>query len=144
MKTKGMNAKRIEITPLLKQKVVELAGHNQLTLVMLFGSQSRGDVHAESDVDIAYQAEHPLTAEQEVMLNYQFTEVFGTDRVDTVDITRASPLLNREILDQATVLYDKTGLAFPAFELRALRSFLEARPLFEMRREKIEAFAHAT
>jgi len=143
MNMKGKKGKKIEIISSLKQKVAEIAERNRLTLVMLFGSQSRGDVHQESDVDLAYQAAHPLSVEQEVLLNYHFTEVFGIDRVDTVDISRASPLLSREILDQAVVLYDKTGLAFPTFELHALRSFAEARPLFDMRREKIDMFARA-
>lgn len=143
MKGTKQNAKKLEITSLLKQTVAKLAEENRLSMVVLFGSQSTGNVHEESDVDIAYQTETRLSGEQEVSLNYQFAQIFGTDRIDTVNITHAPPLLTREILDSATTLYDKTGIAFPTFELHALRNFLEAKPLFDIRREKLGIFANA-
>lgn len=142
MRATKANLKKVEITPALKQKVADLAIQNQLAMIVLFGSQSTGNVHEESDVDIAYQPECTLSAEQEVKLNYELTTMFGNDHVDTVNLVHASPLLAREVLDEATVLYDKTGFVFPAFELHALRSFAEARSLFDMRREKIGMFAH--
>lgn len=132
---------QITITPDIQKKIAALSERYGLMLVLLFGSQSRGDAGQESDVDIAFLPEKPLAPEYDIALNADLAAVFGTDRVDTTDLTRAPPLLRREILEYATVLYDRTGIGFATFEAHTLRSFAEAQPLFEIRREKLRALA---
>jgi len=130
---------KIEITQTLKEEISRLAEEYGLVLVMLFGSQSRGDAHEGSDIDVAFRPGKPLSEKQEAALNYELVKIFRNDRVDTVDLSRVSPLLRRRILEDVSLLYDRSGLAFPTFELYALRSYIEAMPLFNIRREKLRA-----
>jgi predicted nucleotidyltransferase len=126
--------------PAIRQKVAELAEKYHLSLVLLFGSQASGATHRESDVDIAVLGEKALTEHDFMMINYECTTIFGTDRVDIVNIRRAPSLLLRRITDEAVVLYDRTDHAFSALEVLAARRFAEAQPLYEITREKINAF----
>jgi predicted nucleotidyltransferase len=125
------------LTPPITKKINELANVYHLSLVVLFGSQSTGHTHAESDIDVAYVAEHPLTVEQEVHLNYELTNTFQIDRVDTVNIHHAPPLLMRRIFDEGTPLYQKTGQEFFRYRLYAMRRFIEAQPLYAIRRNEL-------
>lgn len=124
----------------MKLAVQKLAEENGLSLVLLFGSRATGKTHKESDVDIGYLPEQPLSIKDEIHLNYELTLIFGTDHVDTVNLRHASALLLREITDQAVVLFEKTGTELDTFAIYALRRFREASPLFEIRREKLDAF----
>ncbi len=131
---------KIEITDRIKQNIRALAEKYGLTLVVLFGSQASGKTHRESDVDIAYKPSRPLSSEEESMLNYELTPVFRTNSIDTTNLSYAPPLLQRRIVDEAVVLYDQTGHEYSAFEVAAIRRYVEAKPLFAIRREKLDAF----
>lgn len=130
------------ITKEIIKKIETVARAHNLTLVVLFGSQATGKTHRESDMDIAYLAHTPLDIKDDVQLNYELTLIFGTDHVDTVNLHHASALLLKQIADDGVVLYEKTGIEFAELEVYALRRFREAQPLFEIRREKLDAFAN--
>ena len=58
-----------------------------LELLLLFGSRARGDAGAASDWDFGYMA----TADLDVAtLLATIVEVVGSDRIDLVDLRRAS------------------------------------------------------
>lgn len=128
------------ITDKRKDKVRALAEKYHLSLVVLFGSQATGKMHKESDVDVGYLPEKPLSTKNEIHLNYELTLIFRMDRVDTVNLRHAPGLLLKHIVDQGVILYEKTGAEFAGLEIYALRRFREAAPLFEIRREKLDAF----
>lgn len=129
----------MNITLEIKEKIHVLAQEHELTMVVLFGSQATGETHAESDVDIAVQSMQMLSERELVDLSYAFGLIFGNDRVDVVQLAQAGPLLKRRILDEAIILYEKTGHEFSIFEVEALRRYAEARPLFAIRHEKLTA-----
>ena len=117
-----------------------IAEKYRLSLVVLFGSQATGKTHKESDVDIAYLPGRPLSPEEEININYELTLVSRTDRVDTVNLRNAPGLLLKQIVDQGVIFYEKTGTEFAELEIYAMRRYKEATPLFEIRREKLDAF----
>lgn len=123
-------------------KIVELAQKYGLTLVVLFGSQATGKTHKESDVDIAFLSERQLDTTDEIQINYALTLICHNDRVDSVNLHIAHPLLLMQIVTDAKVLYEKQGIEFAALEVYALRRFREAQLLYEIRREKLAAFTN--
>lgn len=129
----------ITITSRITDALCELANRYHLSLMVLFGSQSTGKTHSESDVDIAFVSEQPLSVEQDVNLNYELTTIFGTDRVDTVNVHHAPPLLMKRIFDEGRPLYQKTGQEFFRYRIYAMRRFIEAQPLYVMRRNEQRA-----
>ncbi len=121
------------ISEAVKQKIEVLAGKYELILLVLFGSQVSGFTHAESDVDVAYLSDRKLNFDEEVLLNFDLTEIFGNDKVSLVNFKTAPPLLLKQIVTNALVLYEKTPHIFNEMYVYALKMYEEARPLFELR-----------
>lgn len=130
----------------VKPHIAKLAKKYDLTLVVLFGSQATGQTHRESDVDVAYMSEEKLSFDDEALLNTDLTGIFQNDKVSLVNLKTASPLLLKQIVTNAVVLYEKEPHLFVEMFLYALRMYEEAEPLFELRRHylrhKIREYKH--
>lgn len=125
--TKMMNLEKI------KPKIEEVAKRYKLTLMVLFGSQvDKKYLHEESDIDIAYKAEKPLSLREEAKLIVDLMPVFRTKRIDLASLRRASPLLMKQIADKSIPLYEKEPSLYDRFYLYAIQRHKEAKPLFEM------------
>jgi len=121
----------MEIQEKQNKKIEELAGKYGLRLVLLFGSRVSGKVHKESDYDVAYLPQKNLSFEQEIQINYEFTNIFQRDRVDTVDIRKAPPLLLYAIFKECQILYKEDDLIFPTRRAYAFKRYVEAKPMLE-------------
>lgn len=74
-----------------------LARHPALKLAIVFGSVARGLARSDSDLDIAVQANHPLSADDKIRLIEDLALATGRP-VDLIDLrTVGAPLLG-EIL----------------------------------------------
>ena len=130
----------MKLTKAQKQKIKELAQKYNLKLALIFGSQVLGQLNTESDIDVAFLSENKLSAEKDCYLNYEFTNIFKNDRVDTVDLKLASPLLLKEIIGNCQIIYQSDALIFDYFEVYVLQRFREAKPLFKLHQEAIRRF----
>ena len=130
----------MKLTKAQKEKIKQIAQKYNLKLVLLFGSQVSGYLNRESDVDIAFLPSKKLTFKQDYTLNYEFTNVFGTDKVDTVNLKTAPPLLMKQIIDNCQILYQLKPMVFDYFEAYARQRYQEAAPLFEMTEKAIKRF----
>ena len=99
-----------------------------LDLLLLFGSRARGDAGAASDWDFGYQA----TGEFDVAaLLATIVELVGSDRIDLVDLRRASGLLRYRAARDGQPLYEvRPGIA-DQFCLEAVRFWCDAAPILE-------------
>lgn len=95
-----------------------LLAREGVLLAYLFGSLVEG--RPANDVDLAL-----LMAEDRppYRLRDAITEHLGTERVDIVDLRRASPVLRFEIISTGQLLYAADGDVQLAFELEALRLY---------------------
>lgn len=114
-----------------KQNIERIAKEYQLKLVLLFGSQVGKTTHSESDIDVAYLSRSPLNFEKEYHLNYEFTNIFQKDRVDTVDITKAPSLLLYAIFQSPQVLFQENEFIFPSYQTYAFKKYVETQPLYD-------------
>lgn len=128
----------MRLSTLQKRKIEELTKKYNLKLILLFGSQVLRKTHKESDVDLAFLSGRNLSFEEEILLNTEFCPIFKTDKVDTVNLRMAPPLLLKEILDNHKILYQKNPLDFSIFEVLVLQKYSEAKPLFEITHEGLE------
>jgi len=126
-----------------KSESKKLAQNFDLRLLLLFGSRATGETHRQSDVDFAFLSKKKLTARQEVLLNTRLCKLVGTDKIDTVNLKRAHPLLLKEILEFSKILYQTSPLEFSKFEVLVLQKYQEAIPLFKMRRERLEKLVNS-
>jgi predicted nucleotidyltransferase len=94
-----------------------------LKLLLLFGSRARGDAARLSDWDFGYLADDGMDLPA---LLGTLVAVVGTDRVDVVDLQRASGLLRyRAARDGQTVFEASPGLA-DRFRLEAADFWCDA------------------
>lgn len=122
----------------IKPHIAKLAQKYGLTLVVLFGSQVTGETHTESDVDVAYMSDKKLSFDDEVLLNTDLTGIFQNDKVSLVSMKTASPLLLKQVVTNAVVLYEREPHLFIEMFLYALRIYEEAKSLFDLRRQYLE------
>jgi predicted nucleotidyltransferase len=109
------------LTPLFERERVVLA--------YLFGSLSRGQ--AGQDVDLAILVEDAPA----FRLRRAVADCLGTERVDLVDLRRASPVLRFEIVRSGRPLYVADEEIQERFELATLREYRDTHPLRRRQRE---------
>lgn len=114
-------------------RVSAIAEKYHLSLVLLFGSQATGKTHAQSDVDIAIRAFHALRPRELAGLAYDLSQALQTKKVDIVDLHNAPPLLLAQIARFGQLLYEQEPSTCTRFRIYAIKRFMEARPLFNMR-----------
>lgn len=118
----------------------DIADKYQLDLILLFGSRAVGDLHLESDFDIAVYGRQNLSEAEKIQLVYELGNIFRTDDIDLVDLRTASPLLEKEILKNYKVLLQRDEMLLYRLELANMRKMKELEILDRMRRERLEEF----
>ena len=123
---------------IIKQGIAKFADKYKLSLVVIFGSQVSGKIHSDSDVDVAYSSSAPLSLEDESSLILDLAGVFKTNLVDIVSLRASSPLLLKEIADNAVVLYESEKSLFSEFRLYSFKKYFESKRLFDLRRDYLD------
>jgi len=121
-------------------KFEDLAAKYQLDLILIFGSRAAEDVHSESDIDIAVYGRQILPESEKIQLTYELCNVFLTDDIDLVDLRTASPLLEKEVLKNYKVLFQRDEMLLYQLELANMRKMKELEILDRIRRERLEEF----
>ena len=120
---------------IIKQGVSKLADKYKLSLALIFGSRATGKIHSGSDIDVAYLSSAPLSLEDESQLALNLADILKTNLIDLVSIRASSPLLLKEIADNAVVLYESEKFLFSEFRLYSFKKYFESKRLFELRRD---------
>ena len=97
-----------------------------LEVLLLFGSRARGDAHAGSDWDLGYLAGADLDVPA---LLAAIVETAGSDRVDLVDLSRASGLLRYRAARDGQVLFEARPRLAEQFCLDAAQFWCDAAPV---------------
>ncbi|MDN5924473.1 MAG: nucleotidyltransferase domain-containing protein [Xanthomonadales bacterium] len=88
-----------------------LARHPALELAIVFGSVARGQARSDSDIDIAVQADHPLSADDKIRLIEDLAMATGRP-VDLIDLaTVGAPLLGEILRDGKRIIGRNHDLA---------------------------------
>lgn len=102
------------------------ARHPGLELLLLHGSQARGDDHPLSDWDFAYLADpsfDPAALLADLVLGLE------TDRIDLVNLQGASGLLRYRAARDGFVLHQTTPETFERFWKAAVTFWCDAEPI---------------
>lgn len=109
------------------QKIVTIAKkYPELELLILFGSRARGQAHENSDWDFGYCASQKFDS---ISLNTDLVYLLGTDKVDLVDLSRASGLLRFRAASDGVSIYQKTNYEYEKFWLQAVNFWCDAGPI---------------
>ena len=97
-----------------------------LTLLVLFGSRARGDAAAHADWDFGFLSDSsvdPLT------ITAALAEAVGSERLDLVDLARASGLLRYRAARDGVLVYEARPGIFDRFRFEAARFWYDAEPV---------------
>ena len=112
----------------LARKAAERAAARQsaLTLMVLFGSRSRGEARSASDWDFAYAASAAVDV---LTLRADLVDVLGTDRVDVVALEGASALIRYRVARDGVPVFERRPGEFARFWLSAVEFWCDVAPL---------------
>ena len=99
-----------------------------LDLLILYGSRARGGARGGADWDFGYLADE--TADLPALLA-ALVEVLQDDRVDLVDLRRASGLLRYRVARDGRLVHESAADLFDSYRLEAVRFWCDNAPLFE-------------
>jgi predicted nucleotidyltransferase len=108
-----------------------------LELVVLFGSAAAGHMRDGSDVDVAVCATGPADLDEVYRV---LAPRIGSERLDIVDVRRASPLLMMEVARRGRVLFERRPGVFRRFQALASRRYCDTEKLRRAQRRAIHAF----
>jgi predicted nucleotidyltransferase len=107
-----------------------------LNLLLLFGSRARGDAAPGSDWDFGYLASDTFDAAACVGA---LVEAVGSDRVDLVDLDRASGLLRYRAAREGRIVYEACPRLGERFCLEAAQFWCDAAPVLEQGYDEVLA-----
>jgi predicted nucleotidyltransferase len=99
-----------------------------LAVLMLFGSRARCDAYPGSDWDLGYLATDALDVDAWLGT---LVELVGSDRVDLVDLRRASGLLRYRAARDGRLVYEARPGLGERFCLEAAQFWCDAAPVLQ-------------
>jgi predicted nucleotidyltransferase len=117
------------------QAVIELARESPgLDLLLLFGSRARGESHPGSDWDFGYLGGSELDPWD---LLARLVLLLGTDRIDLVDLQRATGLLRFRAAAEGYPLFESGDEVFERFSFAAVSYWCDMGPIIREGYEEI-------
>ena len=97
-----------------------------LTLLVVFGSRARGEASADSDWDLGFLGEAEL---DHGLLMEVVTRAVGTDRVDLVDLSRATALLRFRAARDGVPVFEHAPGRFIDYQEDATLAWCDLEPV---------------
>ena len=114
-----------------------IASGSDLELLVLVGSRAKGRAGTRSDVDVGLLCRGPADRDAWYLA---LAPIFGSDRLDLVDLRRADPLLAFEVARSGRLLFERHPGRFHAFQALASRRYADTHKLRVAQRRAIHAF----
>lgn len=116
----------------ISAKQLEPLAHTYgITLMILFGSAAKGNMHARSYVDIAVLLKRKISLKSELELRHKLSKMMNRE-VDLAFLTHASPLLLGQIAIHGKLLYGSIN-DFAQFRVHAIKEYIDFKPYFDLR-----------
>jgi uncharacterized protein len=108
----------------LEQIIIDVLTENLSPfLIVLFGSMVKGNVHNESDIDIAYLSDNKVLDKYEIfMIAQDLAAKLGRD-VDLIDLNLASTVFQAQIIHTEKVIYCTDEQKKAQYELKTLKMY---------------------
>jgi predicted nucleotidyltransferase len=117
---------RTKASAIIAELAAVAARQPGLTLLVLFGSRARGDAAVHADWDFGYLSDGTVDP---LALMAALSEVVGSERLDLVNLARASGLLRYRAARDGVLVYEATPGRFDRFRFEAARFWFDAEPV---------------
>jgi len=134
-----LNFHKIILPDEIKRRLSPIFREKGLELVLLFGSTVTGKRHRRSDIDLGFLFEGEVDI---LALTNKVIRLLKSDRVDVVDLQKASPLLKFSAVKRSEVLFEKRPGIFSAFSSLAFRRFVDTKKLRDAQHSAVLDFLH--
>ena len=124
-------------TEQIKDSLTPLFNEEGLRLVLLFGSVASGKEYQESDIDLGFLFDRPVDM---LDLTNRVIRLLRTDRVDVIDLSRASPLLKHSAIRTGKNLFEQTPGLFNIFQSLTFRIYVDTKKLRDAQEKVIHNF----
>ncbi len=121
----------------IKGRLAPLFSEEGLRLVLLFGSVASGKEYPESDIDLGFLFDRPIDI---LTLTNRVIQLLRTDKVDVVDLRRASPLMKFSAIRHGKVLFEKKPGLFNTFQSLTFRIYFDTKKLRDAQEKAIHHF----
>lgn len=121
----------------IKNNLAPLFNDEGLQLVLLFGSVASGKEYHKSDIDLGFLFDRPIDI---LSLTNRVIQLLRKDKVDVVDLRRASPLLKFLAIRQGKVLFEQRLGLFNAFQSLTFRIYVDTKKLRDAQEKVIQNF----
>ena len=111
----------------------------KLKLILVFGSEIKGETHPLSDLDIAVLRQKSLNWNEHSELVFDLEKVFSGKEIDLVSIDRADPLLLDKISQSSLCLYG-TRRSLAEFLIFAFKRYQDYQPFFRLEEKCVSDF----
>jgi len=121
-----------------------LIGKYDPYLIILFGSAAKEEMHAESDIDIAFLSEDKYDSYSTFMSAQELADLIGFE-IDLLDLSRASTVMQVQVIGNGKVLYNKDRNKSSAFMTKTLKAYTmlndERKCIFDRIKERGSVYA---
>lgn len=91
-------------------------------LVYLFGSVSKGSIHPDSDIDLAFISDKDISSYELFMIAQQLADVMKRE-IDLIDLRKARTVMRAQVVGTGTILLDKDPTRRQWFQMRAFKEY---------------------
>ncbi len=116
----------------IKPKIERLAKEYKLSLVLLYGSQAKGEIHFDSDVDIAVMGVKPISTDKLIALSNDLAQILEVYEIDVKSLHNTDALFRYNVMLNSVLLY---GQSYDYFSLKAyaFRDYHDSKDLFRLK-----------
>jgi uncharacterized protein len=92
-------------------------------LIILFGSTAKGNIHKDSDIDIAFLGDNKELDKYEIfMIAQEIASELNRD-VDLIDLNQASTIFQAQVVHTGKVIHCTDGQKKAQYELKTLKMY---------------------
>lgn len=92
-------------------------------LITLFGSTAKGNVHSESDIDIAFLSDQTELDKYEIFMIAQELATKLNRDVDLIDLSQASTVFQAQVLHTGKTIYCSNEQKKANYEMKTLKMY---------------------
>jgi uncharacterized protein len=127
----------------LKSQIEKLAKKQNLSLVLLYGSQVRGKTSKDSDIDIAVLGINSISTEKLIVLHNEFAQIFEVKEIDVKSLHNIDALFRYQVMQNAVLLYGRI-YDYNTFRAYAFRDYHDSKDLLRLKeiltKKRVQSF----